>query len=325
MSLASEQGGGEAPRPKRRWASWGFGALALAALVGSIWYAYEHGLRRTSGGPPPLIRAEPGPARVKREDAGGLKVPFQHQTVYKEIAPKGERPQQAQPERLLPPPEEPLPKPKVPEPAAAPPPLPPAQTTATPAPQPSPPPAASTPPVASTPASPPTSPPVASAPVPPVNVAPAAPPPSASAPIPLTPPVAAPAPTPAPAAPPAQASPAPVPPPLPPPAQVAAAPTPPAPAAAPKAAPPPSNPGGGIRVQLGAFADQPSAEKAWIRIKGAHGDLLGNTSPNVSEFVPAEGKKPVYRLQAGPFADVGSARNACAGLKARKVDCIVRP
>jgi hypothetical protein len=89
--------------------------------------------------------------------------------------------------------------------------------------------------------------------------------------------------------------------------------------------PPPSNPGGGIRVQLGAFGDQPSAEKAWIRIKGAHGDLLGNASPNVSEFTPADGKKPVYRLQAGPLADLGSARNACAGLKARKVDCIVRP
>ena len=320
MSVASEQGAGEAPRPRRRWASWGFGALALAALVGSIWYAYEHGLRRASGGPPPLIRAEPGPARVKPEDPGGLKVPFQDQTVYKEIAPKGERlPQQAQPERLLPPPEEPLPKPKPPEPAAGPPPpAPPPALAATQAP----------PPAASTPAPPPATPPVAAAPVPPVNVAPANPPanlPSAGTPIPLTPPVAAPAPAPTPAPPPAQASPVPVPPTLSPPAQVAVAPTPAAPAPAPKTAPSPGNPSGGIRVQLGAFADQPSAEQAWIRIKGAHGDLLGNTSPNVSEFVPADGRKPVYRLQAGPFADLGRARNACAELKARKVDCIVRP
>lgn len=284
MSLAPEPGAGEAPRPKRRWASWGFGALALAALVGSIWYAYEHGLRRTSGGPPPLIRAEPGPARVKPEDPGGLKVPFQDQTVYKEIAPKGERPQQAQPERLLPPPEQPLPKPKAPDPvAASPPPPPPAAT-----------------------------PPVAAAPVPPVSVAPAT-----GAPIPLTPPVA---PPPAPA----QTSPAPVPAPLPPPAPVAVAPPPPPPAAAPKAPPPPINPSGGIRVQLGAFADQPQAEKAWIKIKGAHGDLLGNASPNVSEFIP-DGKKPVYRLQAGPFADLATARSACVELRARKVDCIVRP
>jgi cell division septation protein DedD len=105
---------------------------------------------------------------------------------------------------------------------------------------------------------------------------------------------------------------------------VAVAPTPPAPAPAPKAAPPPTNPGGGIRVQLGAFADQSQAEKAWIKIKSANSDLLGGASPNVSEFTP-DGKKPVYRLQAGPFADLGSARNACVELKARKVDCIVRP
>jgi cell division protein FtsN len=77
-------------------------------------------------------------------------------------------------------------------------------------------------------------------------------------------------------------------------------------------------------VQLGAFGDQSQAERAWIKLQSAHGDVLGSTSPSVTEFTP-EGKRPVYRLQAGPFADLGTARHACVELKARKVDCVVRP
>jgi hypothetical protein len=317
MSVAAPDPGTVEPASrKRRWFSWLFGVVALSALVGSIWYAYEHGLRRNIDGPPPLIKAEPGPARVKPEEPGGLKVPFQEQTIYKEIGPKAEKAPTPAAERLLPPPEQPLPKPKAPEPVAtpAPPPAPSPTTAALPPPPPAPTPAPTPPPAAPTVTAPPPPAPAPAAPpaspVPPVSVTPAAPPPGA--PIPLTPPAA-------PATPPPSVAAAPIPPPLPPLIQ----PAPSVPAVG-KSPPPVAPSAGGIRVQLGAFADQPSAEKAWVRLKSAHADLLANTAPSVTEFVP-DGKKPVYRLQAGPFADLGTARNACVELKARKVDCIVRP
>lgn len=78
-------------------------------------------------------------------------------------------------------------------------------------------------------------------------------------------------------------------------------------------------------MQLGAFGDQPSAEKAWGQLKSAHSDVLAGTTSSITEFVPGEGKRAVYRLQAGPFADLAGARSACTTLKSRKVDCIVRP
>ena len=57
------------------------------------------------------------PERMKPDDPGGLKVPYQNETIYREVGPKSERVREpAGAERLLPPPEQPLPKPKPAEP-----------------------------------------------------------------------------------------------------------------------------------------------------------------------------------------------------------------
>ncbi len=103
--------------PGRRRGGWKLAALALvtlAAFVAAVWYAYDRGVRQGATFSPPLIRADHSPTKVRPKDPGGLEVPHQDKLVYETLA--GDEAEEG-PERLLPPPEEPLPRP---EPAAAP-------------------------------------------------------------------------------------------------------------------------------------------------------------------------------------------------------------
>ncbi|HEX6959762.1 MAG TPA: SPOR domain-containing protein [Ferrovibrio sp.] len=82
--------------------------VAVAAFGVSIWFAYDQGVKRGSSGAPPLIRADQGPVKVAPENPGGLQVPNQDKEIYERIG--GNTAQStgaAQPERLLPPPEQP--------------------------------------------------------------------------------------------------------------------------------------------------------------------------------------------------------------------------
>ncbi len=111
---------GRAPKWRNRWLA---GTVALAALggfAGIVWYAYNLGIRAGSESVAPLIKAEEGPAKIRPEEPGGMEVPYQDKLVYDRLAPD-----QAEPsvERLLPPPEAPLPPPQtaeLPPPVAAP-------------------------------------------------------------------------------------------------------------------------------------------------------------------------------------------------------------
>jgi hypothetical protein len=160
----------------------GFAAVALTVFGGLIGYTY---LSHTggSGGPAPLIKADPRPMKTAPEKPGGMEVPNQDKEIYARIdrnAPQAPAPRV---ERLLPPPESPMPRPR---PQNAPAPLEPEIPAA---------PALEPPPNAvEVPQTPATQPPRAAAPTP----APAspAPPPPAPAPKPAAPP---PAPAPAPA------------------------------------------------------------------------------------------------------------------------------
>ncbi len=96
-------GGGD-----RRRGGWRLATLALvvlAAFVAAVWYAYDQGVKRGVSLSPPLIRAEPGPTKVRPEEPGGLEVPHQDKLIFETLTP-------GQPveggERLLPPPEEPI-------------------------------------------------------------------------------------------------------------------------------------------------------------------------------------------------------------------------
>jgi hypothetical protein len=159
IEIIDPSGDAQEPRPRRRWARWLRLVLVLLALGGFgtlVAYVYYGMIRdsTTPDGQIPLVRADPAPFRARPDNPGGAEVPHQNLEVYDRL---GQPTQSATPggrqvERLLPPPEAPMPRP-----AAAPPSAPPATPTASapPAPAaPAGPPAGQTPPVATQPATP---------------------------------------------------------------------------------------------------------------------------------------------------------------------------
>lgn len=101
-----------------RWVTGAIAAVTLVLFAVATWYAYVLGIRAGSGDQPPLIRADKKPEKARPEQPGGMNVPHQDKTVYDRVAPEnGEK----QVEQMLPPPEEPVARPKEPSapPAAA--------------------------------------------------------------------------------------------------------------------------------------------------------------------------------------------------------------
>lgn len=327
----------------------GIALVALGGFGGIVWYAYNQAVGGTgiSGAEPPaavaeLIRAEPGPSRVKPEEPGGMAVPHQDKLVLN----SGATPPV---ERLAPAPETAMPRPAgpvaAPNPSAIPPSLTgpraaqgtasaPAAPTPTPAPavaaasQPTPVPA----PTVRTPEQPArpaprverieTRPAPAAAPTPTPAPAPAAAAPAAT-------PAPAPAPTaaatprppraeikpavstaPAPAVTPtsntSDAKPAP---------QLAAA-----PAVAAAAVPAPGK--GGLRIQLSSLKSEDQVRSEFARMQKQFPAQLGGlqVAPQRADL----GEKGVYwRVQAGPFASADAAKKACDELKARGQACVL--
>ncbi len=96
----------------RRWIRGGFAILALAGFAGVLWYAYEWGLGGGETVELPTVQAEAGPEKEKPSDPGGLQVPYQDQLVLNQGEAEATAPRV---ERLLPPPEAPLPLPDLAE------------------------------------------------------------------------------------------------------------------------------------------------------------------------------------------------------------------
>ncbi|HEV3174651.1 MAG TPA: SPOR domain-containing protein [Stellaceae bacterium] len=78
------------------------GVMALSA--GGLWVGYRLSVGRGSSGEIPLIHADTDPIKVKPDDPGGMEIPNRDRFV---LNPSGGMPV----ERLLPPPETPLPRP----------------------------------------------------------------------------------------------------------------------------------------------------------------------------------------------------------------------
>ncbi|HEX3497969.1 MAG TPA: SPOR domain-containing protein [Stellaceae bacterium] len=95
--------------------------LVMVASAGGVWMAYTRSHDRAPG-EVPLIQAEQGVTKTRPQQPGGMTIPDQDKLVYTQG--RG----QPQVEKLLPPPETPLPRPTPPPEAAAPPPSPPAPT-----------------------------------------------------------------------------------------------------------------------------------------------------------------------------------------------------
>ena len=279
--------------------------LAVATLGGFggvVWYAYSTGIREGSEFAAPILKPD-GPSKVAPKSLGGQQIADQDKLVYGKID-KSSEPRRV--ERLLPPPENPLPAPVAKKPA--PPPLPAPKLNVP-----------KVPPTSELPA-PPRSVPAPSAektaePTKDENSAAEAKlaKPSKTIKDRSTPPKFS-----LPAAPVAKHKPAAAPSPKV--ASKAPIPAPKTPVAAPK-----PDPSKGYRIQIGSLRSAAAAKTAWEKWVKQHGAILGGFSLLVKR-VELDKKGVYYRVQAGPLKDKAAAKRVCDALKQKKVGCfVVRP
>ena len=107
----SAEGSAAAQPPRRRRLVLLVFAAVATLLALAVWRAWES--RRAPGdGEAPLLRAEPGPARERPEDPGGMDVPYRDVLALHELGVPRDEDGEIVVERLLPPPESPLPRPE---------------------------------------------------------------------------------------------------------------------------------------------------------------------------------------------------------------------
>ena len=278
-------------RQRRGLYTLGFAVVGIVAFAGAVIVTYGGGGSTVTEGGVPLLTADATPTKLRPEQPGGMEVLHQDKLVYERLNERGggNRPTV---ERLLPPPEEPLPRPVVAPQLPGPPPLPDAPS-------------------------------VAQMPSPPLGATATVPremPQEEAVPAPVQPAPQAEQPTPAPVAappPPVVKTPVPTPAPAPTPSTVAAAP------------PQPAKPlvaggAGGWRVQLASVRSEAEAAAEWKRLSSRYPDALGGLSMAVARA--DLGQKGIYYRIQGVGLDEAKARAICTQLKAQSVGCVlVRP
>jgi cell division septation protein DedD len=109
IGLVGEDRADEYYRPDRRLPTIFLSVVAMAVFAGGLWFAYVQGTRHPAAPAPgdavPLIRADDHPTKIKPDQPGGMTIPDQNVSLYNEKA--GGTPV----EKLLPAPEQPLPRP----------------------------------------------------------------------------------------------------------------------------------------------------------------------------------------------------------------------
>jgi cell division septation protein DedD len=296
--------------PKRRLGLKAFMFLVVAAAGAWSYYGDQLiQLWRGGQGGIPLIKADPGPVKVRPVNPGGLRVPDRDKLVYDRMHGKSAGPGEAGgesggAERLLPPPEQPLSKPRPKKevaketPKTKPVPEVPTVKDVAAAIRPAPPPQAptlSTAEETKTPA------------LAPIKAKRESEPKAEK----LTPPVKTLKPAPKPVTKPA--------PKLEPKQATAAKPAPKPETSA--SAPIPS--GRTYLVQLAAARSPQGARSEWERLRKKHLDLLGDLELKVTKADLGARKGVYYRLRAGPLADEKAARQLCQQLTKRQVGCLI--
>ncbi len=282
-----------------------FVAAAAAAFIGVIWFAYRNGREASQPSGPPLVKAEPGPVKIKPDNPGGQEIPFQDSTVYDRLSQNGQKPVM---EKLLPPPEAPVERssaapmdssvdskvattaigaaPSVPQQPIPPPPPPANADIASPT--------ALAPSPDSIIAQPPPEKPTTVAPksveTKPVETKPVETKPVETKPVTVTPPAKAP-----------HAA-----------DSIAALIASESPAVTPKA--------GGYRIRLSAVRSEEAVEPEWARLKRKFPELA--TLKTFTSKTDQPGKGIVYRLEAGPL-DESAAKSTCDQLRMQGLGCIV--
>lgn len=97
-------------RKRRRILAASIACVAFGGFAFMVVYAYNKGRETGTASVAPIIKAAEGPTKVRPEQPGGMQVPNQDKTIYERIA---REPPVIQAERLLPPPEQPMPRPPV--------------------------------------------------------------------------------------------------------------------------------------------------------------------------------------------------------------------
>lgn len=286
----------------------GGGVVLYGDKLSQIWETSETGI--------PLIKSDKGPVKVRPDNPGGLRVPDRDKLVYGRIQDgKTSEGSARGPERLLPPPEQPLPKPaKAPKPPTLEEPVEQNVEKAGPAKlAESKKPAFKEPEIAKPVAKVPTIKDVVTAKRPAPPPPPPAPTATSSAASPLVSkdktqqkPVAA--------TPPAKPAPQKT-------ANVV-------PSAAPSTVEPTAKPAAISRsnsylIQLAAARSPQGARSEWARLRGKHLDLLGNLGLTVTKADLGPARGVFYRLRAGPIAEEGVARKLCRQLAERQIGCLV--
>ncbi len=77
------------------------------------------------------------------------------------------------------------------------------------------------------------------------------------------------------------------------------------------------------RIQIGSFADAKAAQSQWQGLRRNHRDVLGPLKMHIEKVTLDNGRKTVYRLQAGPMDSPAEVRKVCSALAERKVGCIL--
>lgn len=279
-------------RPRSRILAMTLAVCILGGFGVVVYYAYHEGVRAGSESVAPLIKAEQQPYKVKPDEPGGMEVPDQDKLIYDEVSPKsgGEGAQKA--EHLLPPPENPLPRPAAEPPSD--------QTQGSSAPSPAASVAGSSQAgsgsVASNAGQPPTPAEAPAANQTPPQQARATPAEAATAPAASGPVGKATAATNA--------------------AGSKASKT--GPASGTQLAARPSR----WRVQLGSVRSAESARQQWSHLQSEHPDLLSALTLDVRRADLGPGKGVFYRIQVGPLSDKQAANALCDRLKAVRVGCL---
>jgi hypothetical protein len=81
---------------------------AFAGFIALAWHAYHYGAQSVEDGNLVVVEADQTPMKEKPLDPGGMKFPNQDKTVFETFAGNGGNPPKV--ERIMPPPEEPMPK-----------------------------------------------------------------------------------------------------------------------------------------------------------------------------------------------------------------------
>lgn len=105
------------PPPRRRnLVNIGIFAGAIIVFGGIIFYAYNQGMRAGTESVAPILRADTSPTKIRPEQPGGMEVPHQDKLVYDRLNPNAAA-APGEVERLLPPPEAPMERPRAAVPA----------------------------------------------------------------------------------------------------------------------------------------------------------------------------------------------------------------